>query len=90
MFLCRQITNKSFPQIALHFNGRDHTTVMHACRKVSWLIENKAEFSAKILSVRASVVPTLRIPSPAETESIRLAHEAAVDEAARLAFMGLA
>ena len=34
MFLCREITQQSYPEIARHFGGKDHTTVMHACRQV--------------------------------------------------------
>ncbi|HVE76950.1 MAG TPA: chromosomal replication initiator protein DnaA [Actinomycetota bacterium] len=35
MYLCRELTQLSLPQIGLGFGGRDHTTVMHAVRKVS-------------------------------------------------------
>ena len=34
MYLCRQLTGKSFPQIAKSFGDRDHTTVMYGYRKV--------------------------------------------------------
>lgn len=34
MFLCRMIADMSFPQIGDLMGGRDHTTVMHACRKI--------------------------------------------------------
>ena len=33
MYLCREIANMSFPQIGVDFGGRDHSTVMHACKK---------------------------------------------------------
>lgn len=35
MFLCRDMTNLSLPKIGEHFGNRDHTTVLHACDKVS-------------------------------------------------------
>ncbi len=34
MYLCRQLTQKSFPELGSAFGGRDHTTIMHACEKV--------------------------------------------------------
>ncbi|MBN1902368.1 chromosomal replication initiator protein DnaA [Candidatus Sumerlaeota bacterium] len=33
-YLCRKMTGKSLPDIAVHFGGRDHTSVLHACRKI--------------------------------------------------------
>ena len=35
MYLCRELTNNSLPQIGASFGGRDHTTVIHAYDKIS-------------------------------------------------------
>lgn len=35
MYLCRELTDTSLPQIGNFFGGRDHTTVLHACDKIS-------------------------------------------------------
>ncbi len=35
MFLSREMTNASLPKVGDEFGGRDHTTVIHACEKVS-------------------------------------------------------
>lgn len=37
MALARDLTNSSFPEIGEAFGGRDHTTVMHACKKIDSL-----------------------------------------------------
>ena len=35
MYLCRELTDTSLPQIGELFGGRDHTTVIHAYEKIS-------------------------------------------------------
>lgn len=37
MALAKELTNKSLPEIGDGFGGRDHTTVLHACRKIAEL-----------------------------------------------------
>ena len=37
MYLARELTNLSYPEIGLSFGGRDHTTVLHACTKIEEL-----------------------------------------------------
>ena len=42
MYLCRTVPQLSLPQIGKDFGNRDHTTVMHACKKIeSEIKENK-------------------------------------------------
>jgi chromosomal replication initiator protein len=43
MYLARQLTDASLEDVGAHFGGRDHTTVMHACRKLARLVENDPE-----------------------------------------------
>ena len=35
MYLCRELTEESFPHIGELFGGRDHTTIIHAFTKIS-------------------------------------------------------
>ena len=41
MSLCKELTNHSLPEIGDAFGGRDHTTVLHACRKIAALKEEE-------------------------------------------------
>jgi len=42
MTLSKDLTSRSLPEIGQAFGGRDHTTVMHACRKIAELKESDA------------------------------------------------
>ncbi|MFY9173956.1 MAG: chromosomal replication initiator protein DnaA [Peptococcia bacterium] len=48
MYLCREMTDLSLPQIGDTFGGRDHTTVMHAHDKISKSIKDDPQFEATI------------------------------------------
>ncbi|MFC3679345.1 chromosomal replication initiator protein DnaA [Bacterioplanoides pacificum] len=43
MALSKELTNHSLPEIGAAFGGRDHTTVLHACRKIKELQETTAD-----------------------------------------------
>jgi chromosomal replication initiator protein len=40
MSLAKEFTNHSYPEIGQNFGGRDHTTVIHACKKVKELMQS--------------------------------------------------
>jgi chromosomal replication initiator protein len=44
MFLTRQLTNLSLPEIGRHFGGRDHSTVLHAVQKIENMAKNDPDF----------------------------------------------
>ncbi len=45
MALCKELTNHSLPEIGDAFGGRDHTTVLHACRKIAELRDEDSRIS---------------------------------------------
>jgi len=45
MYLCRQLTEESFPKIGIEFGGKDHSTVMHAVEKIEKERNNNPELA---------------------------------------------
>lgn len=52
MYLAKQLTSRSLPEIGRKFGGRDHTTVMHAVRKVEELRATDTSFSEDVELLR--------------------------------------
>lgn len=48
MYLCKKLTSKSLPEIGRRFGGKDHTTVMHAVKKVEELCKMDHEFAQDV------------------------------------------
>jgi chromosomal replication initiator protein len=48
MYLSKQLTPKSLPDIGRRFGGRDHTTVIHAVRQIERLRASDSELDADI------------------------------------------
>jgi len=48
MYLTRELTDLSLPKIGDEFGGRDHTTVIHACDKISSELEDNIDLKRKI------------------------------------------
>ncbi|MDD5090001.1 MAG: chromosomal replication initiator protein DnaA [Candidatus Wallbacteria bacterium] len=48
MYLSREFTSESLPAIGREFGGRDHTTVMHACKRISNMLKTDLEFKAEL------------------------------------------
>jgi chromosomal replication initiator protein len=44
MYLAREHTGETLPAIGRRFGGRNHTTVMHACRRTTERLARDAEF----------------------------------------------
>ncbi|MGB6550597.1 MAG: helix-turn-helix domain-containing protein, partial [Xanthobacteraceae bacterium] len=48
MYLAKVLTLRSLPEIGRRFGGRDHTTVLHAVRKIENLAGNDSAFAEEI------------------------------------------
>jgi chromosomal replication initiator protein len=48
MYLAKELTQKSLPEIGELFGGRDHTTVLHAVRKITELRQHRPELNHQI------------------------------------------
>jgi chromosomal replication initiator protein len=48
MYLSRELTSRSLPDIGRRFGGRDHTTVLHACRRIEALCKSDPLFQQEI------------------------------------------
>jgi chromosomal replication initiator protein len=51
MYLTRSLTNASLKSIGLHFGGRDHSTVIHACTQVAENLKGDHNFKLKVDSI---------------------------------------
>ncbi len=52
MYLAKQLTNRSLPEIGRKFGNRDHTTVMHAVSRIAELIEQDSDFGERVELLR--------------------------------------
>lgn len=52
MYLCRDLTDMSLPKIGEGFGGRDHTTVIHACEKINYELENNSETRRAVSEIK--------------------------------------
>jgi len=55
MFLAKQLTSRSLPEIGRKFGGRDHTTVMHAVKKIEELSAGDSSFAEDVELLRRMI-----------------------------------
>ena len=60
MYLCRELTDLSLPKIGQAFGGRDHTTVMHADRKIRHLMAERRSLYNQVTDLTARIKTTAR------------------------------
>ena len=52
MYLAKTLTLRSLPEIGRRFGGRDHTTVLHAVRKIEGLVSNDGALAEEIEMIK--------------------------------------
>ena len=56
MYLCRELTDSSYPEIGRQFGGKDHTTIIHACKQVIKAKDNDSVLSAILDSLKEQIL----------------------------------
>src|SRR5688572_5604326 len=56
MYLCRELTDASFPEIGRLFGGKDHTTIMHACRQIMKAKENDSGLNQTLDGLKEKIL----------------------------------
>jgi chromosomal replication initiator protein len=56
MYLCRELTDSSYPEIGRQFGGKDHTTIIHACKQVTKAKDTDSALSATLDSLREQIL----------------------------------
>jgi chromosomal replication initiator protein len=64
MYLTRQLTDESLPAIGRHFGGRDHTTVLHACRRTDARIASDELSREAVEKLWSQLCPDRHKPQP--------------------------
>lgn len=58
MYLARELTPASFPMIGRHIGKRDHSSVFHACEKISKLVKEDEKLAWEISAIKAMLTGT--------------------------------
>jgi len=58
MYLCRELTDASYPEIGRQFGGKDHTTIIHACRQVAKAKESDTALQTTIATLKEQILRT--------------------------------
>src|SRR5215831_1929689 len=56
MYLCRELTDASYPEIGRHFGGKDHTTIIHACRQITKAKDSDTTLNATLESLSDEIL----------------------------------
>src|SRR5512134_1937437 len=56
MYLCRELTDASYPEIGRQFGGKDHTTIIHACRQVAKAKETDTVLQSTLETLKEKIL----------------------------------
>ena len=77
MALAKELTQLSLPEIGEAFGGRDHTTVLHACRKIAELresdpgINRDVNFLLQVLQILTGMQGPKRLAEPVDNSGVQ-------------------
>ena len=55
MFLCKELTSYSYPEIGRAFGGKDHTTVIHAVKKIESMLKIDPKLKKQFLELKETI-----------------------------------
>lgn len=55
VYLTREMTDKSLPQIGVLFGGRDHSTILHSCNEIDKKVKNSPELARQVADLRERI-----------------------------------
>ena len=55
MYLSKELTNASLANIGMHIGGRDHSTVIHACKNIEKKIQSDGDFKLRINNIKNQI-----------------------------------
>ena len=55
MYFCKTLTSFSYPEIGKAFGGKDHTTVMHAVKKIETLLDDDQRLKKQIIDLKEAL-----------------------------------
>ena len=56
MFLCKELTSYSYPEIGRAFGGKDHTTVIHAVKKIESILEIDPKLKKQFFELKETIL----------------------------------
>jgi len=56
IFLCRDLTKSSYPEIGEKFGGKDHSTIIHSFKKISKLVSSDSDFKNTVETIRRGLL----------------------------------
>jgi chromosomal replication initiator protein len=56
IYLCRELTKSSYPEIGEKFGGKDHSTIIHSFKKIANLMNSDSELKNTVENIRRGML----------------------------------